>query len=164
MPDHEHPAGLAPYEGAWRHKAQRWLDAVIPLADVIFANFSDERTLRGCETPEAVGQALRRLNARAEIVITNDADPIRAMCDDRDLDRCDTMSIHPVRHVVDTVGAGDAFAGTYLAARLAGREWSAAIACALTIASQVVGFDGALPRNGRSLVFDPKVFGAPQRS
>jgi 2-dehydro-3-deoxygluconokinase len=161
MPDREHPGGLSPHDHAWRQKAQHWLDAVIQLADVVFANFTDERSLRGCETPEEVGQVLRRLNEKAEILITNDADPVLAIYDDGERQRCVRVSVHPAEQVIDTVGAGDAFAGTYVAARMAGRDWLAAVECALAIASQVVGFDGAVPRNGRSLVFDPRVLGAP---
>jgi 2-dehydro-3-deoxygluconokinase len=128
------------------------------MADLVFANFADEHQLRGCETPREAVQELRALNAHAEIVVTNDALPVLVSDAVGAEHRLDTLDVPPAGAVVDTVGAGDAFAGTYLAARLAGRASRAAADCALAIATQVVTFDGALPRHGRSLVFDPGLF------
>jgi 2-dehydro-3-deoxygluconokinase len=161
MPDRDDPSGLLPSDVAWRHKARRWLDAAIGLADMVFANFGDERELRGYETPHGAIDGLRALNPHAEIIVTNDASPILVSYAARDEAHLDTLGVPPVNAVADTVGAGDAFAGTYLAARLARRSSHAAAECALAIATQVVTFDGALPRHGISLVFDPVLFGTP---
>lgn len=161
MPDRDDPSGLSPSDVAWRQKARRWLGAAIGLADVVFANFADERQLRGCETPREAIEKLRALNAHAEIVVTNDALPILVSYVAGEDHRLDTLDVPSAASVVDTVGAGDAFAGTYLAARLAGRSCHAAAECALAIATQVVTFDGALPRQGVSLVFDPGLFDSP---
>lgn len=158
MPDRDDPSGLPPNDVAWRHKARRCLDSAIALADMVFANFADERHLRGCKTPREAAEELRTLNAHAEIVVTNDALPILLSYAARDEHRLDTLDVPTANAVVDTVGAGDAFAGTYLAARLAGRSCHAAAECALAIATQVVTFDGALPRHGIALVFDPGLF------
>jgi 2-dehydro-3-deoxygluconokinase len=147
---------------AWQQKARRWLDAAIEMADLVFANFADEHQLRGCETPCEAAQELRALNAHAEIVVTNDALPVLVSYAVGEEHRLDTLDVPPAGAVVDTVGAGDAFAGTYLAARLVGRASRAAAECALAIATQVVTFDGALPRHGRSLVFDPGLFDTPR--
>jgi 2-dehydro-3-deoxygluconokinase len=162
MPDRQDSSGLSPNDVVWRQKARRWLDAAIELADLVFANFADERQLRGCETPHAATEELRALNAHAEIVVTNDAFPILVSHAAGEELRLDTLDVPTVDRVVDTVGAGDAFAGTYLAARLAGRSCHAAAECALAIATQVVTFDGALPRHGISLVFDPGLFDTPR--
>jgi 2-dehydro-3-deoxygluconokinase len=162
MPDRDDPSGLSPNDTAWRQKARRWLDAAIEMADLVFANFADERQLRGCETPRESAQELRALNAHAEIVVTDDALPVLVSYAAGEAYRLDTLDVPPAGAVVDTVGAGDAFAGTYLAARLAGRPSHAAAECALAIATQVVTFDGALPRHGRSLVFDPGLFDTPR--
>jgi sugar/nucleoside kinase (ribokinase family) len=158
MPDRHDPFGLSPNDIAWRQKARQWLDAAIELADVVFANFADERQVRGSETPREAADELRALNAHAEIVVTDDACPILVSYVAGEEHHLDTIDVPPVDAVVDTVGAGDAFAGTYLAARLAGRSCHAAAECALSIATQVVTFDGALPRHGVSLVFDPGLF------
>jgi 2-dehydro-3-deoxygluconokinase len=162
MPDREDPFGLSPNDIAWRQKARRWLDAAVELADVVFANFTDERQLRGCETPREAAEELRALNAHAEIVVTDDASPVLVSYMAGEEHGLDSLDVPPVDAVVDTVGAGDAFAGTYLAARLAGRSCHAAAECAIAIATQVVTFDGALPRQGKSLVFDPGLFDTPQ--
>jgi 2-dehydro-3-deoxygluconokinase len=162
MPDRDHPAGLSPNDVEWRHKARHWLDAAIELADVVFANFGDERQLRGCETPDEAIQELRDLNPRAEIVVTNDALPILLSYPVESTVRVDRLDVPPTGRIADTVGAGDAFAGTYLAARLAGRSCNDAAVCALAIASQAVTFDGALPRHGDAMVFDPGLFDTPR--
>jgi 2-dehydro-3-deoxygluconokinase len=47
--------------------------------------------------------------------------------------------------VVDTAGAGDAFDGAYLAARLTGQAPEAAARAGLTLAARVIGQRGALP-------------------
>ena len=153
MPDRDHPAGLSPQDDEWRRKARRWLDDVIGLADIICANFTDECTLRGSGTPVEAAETLRRLSDGAEVIVTNDAEPIVAVYGSRDAGATVMLPVHPVAAVIDTVGAGDAFAGTYLAARMAGHDVPAAAEWGLAIAAQVVGFDGALPRDGRSLVF-----------
>ena len=162
MPDRDDPSGLSPDDAEWRRKARRWLDPVIMSADVVFANFADERQLRGCEAPREAIEEFRALNTHAEIVVTNDALPILVSYPAGEQQRIDTLGVPPTEAVVDTVGAGDAFAGTYLAARLAGRSCYAAAECGLAIATQVVTFDGALPRRGISLVFDPALFDTPR--
>lgn len=161
MPDRDDASGLSPDDVAWRQKARRWLGAAIELADVVFANFADERQLRGCDTPRDALDELRALNPHAEVVLTNDALPILVSYAAGEEHRLDTLDVPHTAAVVDTVGAGDAFAGTYLAARLAGRSCYAAAECALAIATQVVTFDGALPRHGISIVFDPGLFDSP---
>ncbi len=161
MPDRDDASGLSPDDVAWRQKARRWLGAAIGLANVVFANFADERQLRGCETPREAVEELRALNAHAEIIVTNDALPILVSYRAGDEHQLDTLDVPPTATVADTVGAGDAFAGTYLAARLAGRSCYAAAESALAIATQVVTFDGALPRQGAPLVFDPGLFDTP---
>jgi 2-dehydro-3-deoxygluconokinase len=50
----------------------------------------------------------------------------------------------PSRRAVDTTGAGDAFNGAYLAARLAGEEAARAVALAQRVAARVVEHRGAL--------------------
>ena len=55
----------------------------------------------------------------------------------------------PVERVVDTVGAGDAFAAGLISARLEGLDWPAALARANWVgaqAVQVVGDMDGLPR------------------
>jgi 2-dehydro-3-deoxygluconokinase len=164
MPDAEHGGGLSPGDPRWGQKARHWLNAIIQLADIVFANFTDERNLRGCQTPHEVGDTLRLLRPEAELIITNDAEPILAIYRDGDVQRSICLSVHPAPKVVDTVGAGDAFAGTYVAARMAGHSAPDAAEWALTIASQVIGFDGALPRSGASLKFATRTVDAPRNS
>ena len=56
-----------------------------------------------------------------------------------------TVSVPAVNcHVIDTVGAGDAFNGTYLAARLTGINTEAAAQRAHAVAARVVQYSGAV--------------------
>lgn len=55
-----------------------------------------------------------------------------------------TIAVAPAARVLDTTGAGDAFAGAYLAGRLTGAAPAAAVRLAQAVAAEVVGRRGAL--------------------
>jgi len=153
MPDNEHVDGIKPADPAWKEKARRWLDEIIPMADTLVANFTDEKNLRGSTEPTQTAKNLRRLNPKAEIVLTDDDKPIQLMYHDGKRDVATSMHIHRAEKVVDTVGAGDSLAATYVFAREAGYSPVQAARFGTYVASQVVGFDGALPKVGELLSF-----------
>jgi 2-dehydro-3-deoxygluconokinase len=163
MPDNDYPHGHTADDPAWKTKAQHWLGKVIPLADMLLANATDEKTLRGIEDPKDVLNMLRASNPKAEIVVTDDANPVQLsymspfrqgtkFIDGKQVIGYEEVKgefpIYPAAQVRDTVGAGDSLAATYLAARIARYVPEAALRLGSFVASQVVGIEGALPKHG----------------
>ena len=112
----------------------------VSAADVVFASATDCRSLFGDDHPEA---ALDRLTGfgPSETVLTSGAAGARVGTRGRRIDVPATPA-----DAVDPTGAGDAFAGAYLAWRLAGRPPEAAARAAAGVAARTVTFLGALPR------------------
>ena len=113
-------------------------------ADLLFANLDEARVLSSSTVDSAslVAEALARtvptvvvklgpggaVWASAEGVVPVPAEPAT---------------------VVDTTGAGDAFAGGFLAARMGGAEVGAALAAAVRLGAQAVGIVGGRPVSPR---------------
>lgn len=112
-------------------------------ADLVVASAADCRGLFDVVEPEAALDRLIDLGA-TEAVLTAGADgSFVAQGDARHHIHADAPS-----PVVDPTGAGDAFAGTYIAWRLAGRPPDRAAAAAVGVASATVASVGALPAPG----------------
>ncbi len=155
MPDKDYPEGT-PQDEAWKSKARHWLDQIVPMADMVFANTTDENAIRQNGASEAVAATLRTINPSADIVVTDDDKPIFV------------RSCHPVMHedvsaevpvakagpVLDTTGAGDSLAATVLISTLKQPNLRTAVERGTHVAAQVIGFKGALPEVGKTLSFD----------
>jgi ribokinase len=116
--------------------AARFLDLVRG-CDLLFCNLEEGGALTGCSGTAAVLEALAR--DFAEVVCTLGAEGAVAVAREGAMHRT-----HPVRlDVADTVGAGDAFAATYLATRLRGVAVEGALKQANAAASGAVGSRGA---------------------
>lgn len=132
--------------GGWvsRAVAAAVMDDFLAVVDVAFTSLEDERALGGVTTPEA---AAGRLAARGprEVVVKDGPNGVWFR---GDAGRTVHLDAVPVTAVVDTTGAGDALAGTYLAARLAGLGLEAAARLGTEVASVVVAHPGAIvPRD-----------------
>jgi 2-dehydro-3-deoxygluconokinase len=112
-------------------------------ADLVFASLADCRALFGTDDPEAALDLLTEMGA-AEVVVTAGAGGASVSAGGV---RLHVPAVPPAGRV-DATGAGDAFAGAYLAWRSAGRPPDAAARAAARVASQTVTFAGALPRPG----------------
>lgn len=108
--------------------------------DVVFPNRDEGATLTGEHEPTAMAGRLAELYPEATIVVKLDAEGALLSADGTST----TIGATPTR-VVDSTGAGDAFAGAYLSAHLSGASPldSAQFACA--VAEWVVGRSGARP-------------------
>jgi 2-dehydro-3-deoxygluconokinase len=112
------------------------ISAVCAESDIVLASDDDARALYGSAAPE---EHVRRIPA-PEVVLRAGADGAYVSAG--------RAVVHVpavyVDEVVDTTGAGDAFAGGYLAARLTGEAPSRAAAIGNEIAAHVIQVPGAI--------------------
>jgi ribokinase len=126
------PASTAPLAA---YGVERWLADTAP-ATVLLPNADEARLLTGCTDP---ADAARALAGRHPVVaVSLGAEGALWAADDVVLHR----PAHPAT-VVDTTGAGDAFAAGLLAAWLAGARPEDALDSGLALAAAVVGRPGA---------------------
>jgi 2-dehydro-3-deoxygluconokinase len=124
------------------------------VSTVVLASRDDETLLHGPSSPERSLDRLASLGA-GEAVLRDGANGAYVRVGD---DAIVHLPAHGVAAVVDTTAAGDAFAGAYLAGRLAGHEPSAAAALANGVAAVVIQHPGAIaPRAVRLLDTDARV-------
>lgn len=108
-------------------------------ADIVLPTFDDEHQLFGDADPQVTAQRLRALNAK-ECVVKNGSKPALLSV----AGKICKIPANSRANAVDTSGAGDAFNGAYLAARLKDIDPAAAVAFAHRIASLAIGVHGAL--------------------
>jgi 2-dehydro-3-deoxygluconokinase len=114
-------------------------------ADIVFASTADCAALFGAQDVEAALESLGRLGA-GEAIVTAGEDGASVSAGG---ERLHLPAVTPAGPgAVDATGAGDAFAGAYLAWRSAGRPPEEAARAAVRVASQTVTFVGALPQTG----------------
>jgi 2-dehydro-3-deoxygluconokinase len=109
------------------------------VADIVLPTFDDERSLFDDKDPAATARRVADLGVR-ECVVKNGGQPALLCCDGR-------ISEIPAQgnvRAVDTSGAGDAFNGAYLAARLQDRDPADSVTFAHRVAALAIGVRGAL--------------------
>ena len=111
----------------------------LELADVALPGVEDLTALFDIQTPEAAIAFCRPFNL-TEVVIKNGPHSV-VTCDAGHVEHHD---ITPVKEVVDTTSAGDAFNGVYLGARANGASISDAVQLAATAAGTVIQHPGAI--------------------
>ncbi|HEX3689868.1 MAG TPA: PfkB family carbohydrate kinase [Solirubrobacteraceae bacterium] len=103
-------------------------------------NESEARELTGCDDVEAAARRLAALTGRAAVVTLGAAGCVIA--DDGEMTRVPAAAVETI---VDTVGAGDAFAGGLAAALAVGEPIPVAVEAALRAAAVSLGYAGARP-------------------
>lgn len=122
-----------------QEEARAAMAGALAVADIALPTFPDEQMLHGDASADQTAQRMREAGL-AEIVVKNGAEP--ALVVSKDL-LAAVEAVH-VENPVDTTGAGDAFNGAYLAARLAGHGPAEATRRAHRVAAAVVQVRGAL--------------------
>jgi 2-dehydro-3-deoxygluconokinase len=130
--------------------ARAVIDEALKITDIALPTFTDEQELYGDASPEATAQRLEEIGV-AEIVVKNGEGAAL-------ISHYEDMFSVPASHVaepLDTTGAGDAFNGGYLSARLLGLPPREAARRAHHVAAAVVQIRGALaPFDILQLAFD----------
>ncbi len=134
------------------YRARLWRDAeeardlsseAATVSDIVLPSFSDEAELFGDTSPGATADRFAALGA-SEIVVKDGSGP--ALCVFEGSRRW--VNAEPVTTVIDSTGAGDAFNGAYLAARVRGAKPFDATRLGHRTASVAIRTRGALiPRD-----------------
>lgn len=146
------------------HRPRLWADAAaaraaieraLEIADIALPTFPDEHALFGDANPRVAAMRIAKLGV-GEVVVKNGEEPALVWTDGvRDL-----VPAVAVPSAIDTTGAGDAFNGAYLAARLNGTEPIEAAQAAHRVAAAVVQVRGALaPFETLQAAFEPSPAG-----
>ncbi|MFM8954424.1 MAG: carbohydrate kinase family protein [Actinomycetota bacterium] len=109
--------------------------------DIFFPNFEEGRVLTGCDEPEAIVKKLAAIYDQALIILKLDAEGALVF------DGKTTTHIEPAtNNLVDATGAGDSFAGAFLAHYLASNSAVEAAKYANKVAAWVIEHLGARPK------------------
>lgn len=121
------------------NEAARAMDEVSSVASIVFATLEDEVAMHRCASVSDAATRFTELGV-PEVVVKSGADGALLVADGR------TEHVHAARveRVVDTTAAGDAFAGGYLAARVARQPPAEAGRIAARVAAAVVSHPGAI--------------------
>ena len=120
-------------------EAKAAITAALQLADIALPTHDDEKQLFGDATPDATAGRLRDLGV-PEFVVKDGGNPARL----GSTAGIEQIPAAKAALLVDTSGAGDAFNGAYLYARLTGEAPQAATLIAHRVAAAAIGVRGAL--------------------
>jgi 2-dehydro-3-deoxygluconokinase len=109
------------------------------VATIVLPTFGDDAPFFGDRSPEETVARYLKAGAR-EVVVKDGANPVHLSSGRNSL----FVSAEQVDHVVDATGAGDAFNGAYLAARLHGSRPEEAARAGNRTAAKVLTHHGAL--------------------
>ena len=140
-------AGLKKLSDVYQ-KASYYMDDALKYADVVFASQDDERNMHPeCGSPAKSAERIHKLSPAKEIIVTDGGKPARLQCYSNQGFQSSAENI-PVPEnvkVKDITGAGDSFAGTYMALCFNGVNPKQAATAAAQVGSNVVQYVGALP-------------------
>jgi len=123
--------------------AREAFERTLSHVDIALPTFGDEALLYGDETAAHTADRLHT-HGVSEVVVKQDAEGCRVSLGSLEA----WIPAMPVRRVVDTTAAGDAFNAAYLAARYQGLDCEQAAARGHQLAAEVIQFPGAIiPRD-----------------
>lgn len=122
-----------------------FLDAVAGM-DLLLPNAAEATLLAGPEDPESAAAALSARCTGCTVVVTLGAGGALAAVDGEVAARAAAV----LARAVDSTGAGDAFTGGLLAARLAGADLPEALAAGCRAGAEAVAVIGGRPDEGRA--------------
>jgi sugar/nucleoside kinase (ribokinase family) len=131
------PASAAPLGTCGVERVVGWIGG----ADLLLPNLDEARVLTGEDEPEAAARALVVRAGVREVIVTLGA--AGALWTDGQA--VEQVAAPEVERVVDTTGAGDAFAAGWLAARCRGADPRTALGAACALGSRAVSRAGARP-------------------
>ena len=111
--------------------------ALLPHLAFIFPNQDEARLLTGIPDPQEAAARLRKAGVQT-VVITLGAMGCYVDCQDAQT----LLPVYPVAHIADSVGAGDAFCGGFLAATIYGLNAVDAAHVGQAVAALVIGQAG----------------------
>lgn len=130
--------------------ARWWYDRAFGVCDLAMITLDDNQALYELPDDESAIRHACSLPP-GEVVIKRGADETLVRVPGKDVI---SVPAFPVAKVVDTTGAGDSFAGGYLAARLQGQNPEVSARCGNKIASIVIQHSGAIiPREAMPVFF-----------
>lgn len=131
--------------GAMKEVDRSLIYSWLPLMDYLLPN--EEEALYVADTDD-LDSALDKLLEMSPCVIIKRG-PHGACAKQRGGDRIDVASTSTV--VADTTGAGDSFAGGFIAAKISGSDVRASVVAGVTLAATCVANIGARPQGGHAL-------------
>jgi 2-dehydro-3-deoxygluconokinase len=114
-------------------------DSAFELADIALPGVDDHMVIYNAKNAEDVANCLEQFDI-AEIVIKNG---VQGMLLSINGERS-FIEVEPVKNVIDTTSAGDAFNGAYLSARLSGKTATDAATFAAKVSACVIQHKGAI--------------------
>ncbi|MEH6550561.1 MAG: sugar kinase [Pseudomonadales bacterium] len=120
-------------------QAQHWMVNAYKVSDIVLPGLEDHTELFGHQQREEVDAMLQYCGVEERVIKCDEAG-VYASCDGETAHQ----AFIPAPQQVDSTAAGDSFAGTYLAQRLAGATLQQSISAASQIAGCVVQHRGAI--------------------
>jgi 2-dehydro-3-deoxygluconokinase len=120
-------------------EAKTQFTTALQFADIVLPGVEDFTALYDIHTAEALLDFCKPFQIQ-EIIIKNGPGVVISHF----ADETQQHTITPVKNVVDTTSAGDAFNGVYLGARLSGKSIADAVVIAAKAAGTVIQFPGAI--------------------
>ena len=121
-----------------KHIAQEKIDRILALHPILHINELEAMTMSGKDTIEAAADHLHSITGNSVIITLGEQG---TYCKEADGTTYLIPSI-PVKHVVDTIGAGDSHAGTTISCLTKGMSLRDSVAYANKVAAAIVGVKG----------------------
>jgi sugar/nucleoside kinase (ribokinase family) len=131
--------------GAMKEVDRALIQSWLPLMDYVLPN--EEEALYVADAPDIDSALTKLLELCPAVIIKRGAGG--AVAQERGGNRIDVDAMKT--EVADTTGAGDSFAGGFIAAKISGSDLTASLKAGVTLAAKCVANIGARPQGGHAL-------------